>query len=227
MASILTHANALLAVYCFRTTAKSQDDHRKAETSDERRVRWQATTDATVPSTSQGGHEPIHTAISWLGPLFHAQPAAAYGCQSLDCCLQLLNKKQVSKLQKAAKLASVLAKDGPLHKHPAVLSGAFQFHILALLHSSVFTCYTRSKDGCSTNPATGELQAEDILSHTGLSGHESAPVLAVPGQIPCMPTHIHTENGPPTAHMLHEDDHRMKKRPSGAPAPATRPNDVV
>ena len=75
----------------------------------------------------------------------------------------------------------------------------------------------------------GKLTAEDVVNETGLAGHEAAPVLPVPGMVPRMPTYIHTESGPPTAHMLHGDDPRFKKgkTEADAPAPAQRPADEV
>ena len=69
------------------------------------------------------------------------------------------------------------------------------------------------------------------MDHTGLAGHEAAPVLPVPGMCPKLPSYIHTESGPPTAHALHDDDPRWNKKKTGdaepeAPGVAERPDTV-
>lgn len=149
-----------------------------------------------------------------------------------DVCSQMLSKKQVSKLQKAAKLAGLLANDSvPIHKHPEVLSGArFPVSLCCLKSLHAFTTHTNDDPGyryrCPTGCATGNLTVKEIVGHTGLIGFESAPVLPVPGQIPRMPAYIHTETGPPTAHLLREDDPRFKNR-AGSPSAAPRPGAVV
>jgi hypothetical protein len=68
------------------------------------------------------------------------RPTAGSVCKYLDDIRsQLLNQSQVSKLQKASKLASLLAKGDttPVHKHPEVLAGAhfpFSLYCLTSLH---------------------------------------------------------------------------------------------
>jgi hypothetical protein len=90
------------------------------------------------------------------------------------------------------------------------------FHLLVcprLSPSLSLSTTTESADdfGTRTHTAVG-LHPDDILGNTGLSGLEAAPVLPAPGMHPRIPTYIHTETGPPTGHMLHDDDHRVKKQ---------------
>ena len=153
-----------------------------------------------------------------------------------DVCSQMLSKKQVSKLQKAAKLAAMLANDSvPVHKHPEVLAGPrypLSLCCLALLHAS--TTHTDDDPGyryrCPNGCATGNVSVQEVVGHTGLIGHEAAPVLPVPGKVPRMPTYIHTETGPPTAHLLRDDDRRFKNKANGgveSPSATPRPDAVV
>ena len=71
------------------------------------------------------------------------------------------------------------------------------------------------------------LHPDDILGNTGLSGLEAAPVLPAPGMHPRIPTYIHTETGPPTGHMLHDDDHRVKKQAASGKMGGKGGGDVV
>ena len=139
----------------------------------------------------------------------------------------MLNQQQVSKLRKATKLAAILAQDGTasINKHPEVLAG---------VHSSFSLCCLASArpPGSLNVCTTGNHTVEDLMGHTGLAGHESAPVLPVPGMHPRMPSYIHTEAGPPTAHALHDRDPRWKNKKgtaaAEAPSVSERPNvDVV
>ena len=76
-------------------------------------------------------------------------------------------------------------------------------------HCVLFLVRAAKKPGAASGGASS-LKAEDIFGHTGLSGLEAAPVLPVPGMKPRIPTYIHTETGPATGHMLHDDDPRLK-----------------
>ena len=68
-------------------------------------------------------HTPILVLLKWVVVLVCARLLPIL-CK-LATSSQMLNKKQVSKLQKAAKIAALLATDDvPFHKHPDFVAGS-------------------------------------------------------------------------------------------------------